>query len=45
MQTDPVASKSISFHCGQPKAGEENGSDLELWHQKGQTSKEIINST
>lgn len=45
MQTDPVASKSISFHCGQPKTEEENGNDLKLWHQKGQTSKEIINST
>lgn len=27
------------------KGREENGSDWELWHQKGQMSKEIINST
>lgn len=45
MHTDPAACRSISFHCGPSNVKEENGSDLELWHQKGQTSKEIINST
>lgn len=42
---DPAACKSVSFHCRPPKVDRENGSDLDLRHQKGQMSKEIINST